>query len=377
MPYKHGFGPFAPEIYRAPMAYPLRWPGGPEHCAEQAFTPSSTWCTPRSGRPTPRRSSSSPSRARAASSYPRSAGCRRSPDFCAEHGIVLVADEIQTGFCRTGDWFACDHEDVVPDLITTAKGIAGGLPLSAVTGRAEIMDSVHPGGLGGTYGGNPVACAAALGAIETMREPGPVRPGAADRDPLPRPPRAAARQVRRDRRDPRPRRHARHRADAGAGDLRPTPPRPRRSTPLPQPGPGHPDRRAPTATCSASCRPWSPPTTCSVEGLDIIEDAFAHVLGCGVRVPPTTSCEVGRMNEQEISARPPPVCSSAASGATPPTARTIDVEDPATGKTLLTTSPRRPSRTARRRSTPRSPPRPTGPPPRRASAQSCCAPPSS
>ncbi|MCO5301490.1 MAG: aminotransferase class III-fold pyridoxal phosphate-dependent enzyme, partial [Candidatus Nanopelagicales bacterium] len=69
-----------------------------------------------------------------------------------------------------GEWFACDHEGVVPDLITTAKGIAGGMPLAAVTGRAEIMDSVHVGGLGGTYGGNPVACAAALGAIATMEE---------------------------------------------------------------------------------------------------------------------------------------------------------------------------------------------------------------
>ena len=81
---------------------------------------------------------------------------------------MLVADEIQSGFCRTGDWFACDHEGVVPDLVTTAKGIAGGLPLAGVTGRAEIMDAAHVGGLGGTYGGNPVACAAALGSIETM-----------------------------------------------------------------------------------------------------------------------------------------------------------------------------------------------------------------
>ena len=84
--------------------------------------------------------------------------------------MVFVADEIQTGFCRTGDWFACDHEGVVPDLITTAKGIAGGLPLAGVTGRAEIMDAVKAGGLGGTYGGNPVACASALGAIATMEE---------------------------------------------------------------------------------------------------------------------------------------------------------------------------------------------------------------
>ena len=86
----------------------------------------------------------------------------------ASTASCFIADEIQTGFCRTGDWFACEHEGVVPDLITTAKGIAGGLPLAAVTGRAEVMDSVHAGGLGGTYGGNPVACAAALGAIETM-----------------------------------------------------------------------------------------------------------------------------------------------------------------------------------------------------------------
>ena len=93
---------------------------------------------------------------------------KRVADWCAEHGILFIADEIQTGFCRTGDWFACEHEGVVPDLITTAKGIAGGLPLAAVTGRADVMDSVHAGGLGGTYGGNPVACAAALGAIETM-----------------------------------------------------------------------------------------------------------------------------------------------------------------------------------------------------------------
>jgi 4-aminobutyrate aminotransferase / (S)-3-amino-2-methylpropionate transaminase / 5-aminovalerate transaminase len=91
-------------------------------------------------------------------------------DWCRHTGAVFIADEIQTGFCRTGDWFACEAEGVVPDLITTAKGIAGGLPLSAVTGRAELMDAVHGGGLGGTYGGNPVACAAALASIATMRE---------------------------------------------------------------------------------------------------------------------------------------------------------------------------------------------------------------
>lgn len=90
--------------------------------------------------------------------------------FANENGIVFVADEIQSGFCRTGQWFACEDEGIVPDLMTTAKGIAGGLPLAAVTGRAEIMDAAHAGGLGGTYGGNPVACAGALGSIETMKE---------------------------------------------------------------------------------------------------------------------------------------------------------------------------------------------------------------
>jgi 4-aminobutyrate aminotransferase/(S)-3-amino-2-methylpropionate transaminase len=84
--------------------------------------------------------------------------------------VVFVADEIQSGMCRTGAWFACEHEGVVPDLVTVAKGMAGGLPLAGVVGRAEIMDAVHGGGLGGTYGGNPVTCAAALGAIATMEQ---------------------------------------------------------------------------------------------------------------------------------------------------------------------------------------------------------------
>ncbi|HET6167483.1 MAG TPA: aminotransferase class III-fold pyridoxal phosphate-dependent enzyme, partial [Marmoricola sp.] len=91
-------------------------------------------------------------------------------EYAAANGIVLVADEIQSGMCRTGAWFASEHEGVVPDLVTVAKGVAGGLPLAGVVGRAEMMDAVHPGGLGGTYGGNPVACAAALGAIATMKE---------------------------------------------------------------------------------------------------------------------------------------------------------------------------------------------------------------
>ena len=92
--------------------------------------------------------------------------------FADSREALLIYDEVQTGFARTGDLFACDREGVVPDLVVTAKGIAGGLPLSAVTGRAEIMDAPHAGGLGGTYGGNPLACAAALAAIETVEQDG-------------------------------------------------------------------------------------------------------------------------------------------------------------------------------------------------------------
>ena len=110
-------------------------------------------------------------------------------EFCQANGIVFVADEIQTGFGRTGAWFACEHEGIVPDLITTAKGIAGGLPLAAVTGRAELMDAVHVGGLGGTYGGNPVACAAALAAIESIESQDLVGAAASARLGDARPPR--------------------------------------------------------------------------------------------------------------------------------------------------------------------------------------------
>jgi 4-aminobutyrate aminotransferase/(S)-3-amino-2-methylpropionate transaminase len=92
--------------------------------------------------------------------------------WAKEKGIVFIADEVQSGFCRTGEWFAVNHEGVVPDIIAMAKGIAGGMPLSAITGRADLLDAVHAGGLGGTYGGNPVACAAALAAIGSMEEYG-------------------------------------------------------------------------------------------------------------------------------------------------------------------------------------------------------------
>ena len=100
-------------------------------------------------------------------------------EWAQANGIVFIADEVQTGFARTGRMFACEHEGVVPDLIATAKGIAGGMPLAAVTGRAELMDAPHASGLGGTYGGNPVACAAALGTLATIRSEGLVERAAA------------------------------------------------------------------------------------------------------------------------------------------------------------------------------------------------------
>ncbi len=93
-------------------------------------------------------------------------------EICDQHGIMLIADEVQAGFGRTGKWFAIEHSGVTPDLITVAKSMAGGYPLAGVIGRADVMDAMIPGGLGGTYGGNPVACAAALAAIEAIEEEG-------------------------------------------------------------------------------------------------------------------------------------------------------------------------------------------------------------
>ena len=169
MPYKHRFGPFANEIYRVPMAYPFRWPTGPDNCATEAFATFVDVVHAQVGESNTAAVLLEPIQGEGGFIVPAPGFVKLVADWCAEHGILFIADEIQSGFCRTGDWFACEFEAVVPDLITTAKGIAGGLPLAGVTGRAEVMDSIHPGGLGGTYGGNPVACAAALGAIETMR----------------------------------------------------------------------------------------------------------------------------------------------------------------------------------------------------------------
>ncbi|MGH8894186.1 MAG: 4-aminobutyrate--2-oxoglutarate transaminase [Actinomycetes bacterium] len=166
MPYKHTFGPFAPEVYRVPTSYPLRDPDG--MTGEQAAARALDLVEKQVGADNVACLVIEPLQGEGGFVVPAPGFLPALAEWCREHGAVFVVDEIQSGFCRTGNWFACDHEGVVPDLVTTAKGIAGGLPLAAVSGRAEIMDAPHVGGLGGTYGGNPVACAAALGAIETM-----------------------------------------------------------------------------------------------------------------------------------------------------------------------------------------------------------------
>jgi 4-aminobutyrate aminotransferase/(S)-3-amino-2-methylpropionate transaminase len=167
MPYKHRFGPFAPEVYRAPMSYPLRDGGldGPE-AARRAIDV----IEKQVGAGNVAAVLIEPIQGEGGFVVPAEGFLPAIAAWAAEAGAVFIADEIQTGFCRTGQWFASEHEGLEPDLITTAKGMGGGLPIAGVVGRADLMDAVHAGGLGGTYGGNPVACAAALAAIETMRE---------------------------------------------------------------------------------------------------------------------------------------------------------------------------------------------------------------
>jgi len=158
MPYKFGFGPFAPEVYRLPYPYEYRGEGADFHeFFHTHVDPKQVACV-------------------VMELVLGEGGFVVAPKkyvqaltkFCKENGILFIADEIQTGFGRTGKMFATEHYDFEPDLITMAKSLAGGMPVSAVTGRAEIMESVHVGGLGGTYGGNPLACVAALATIEEI-----------------------------------------------------------------------------------------------------------------------------------------------------------------------------------------------------------------
>ncbi|MFZ3555880.1 4-aminobutyrate--2-oxoglutarate transaminase [Streptomyces sp. BH055] len=168
VPYREGFGPFAPEIHRVPSPYPYRWTGNPENVAQEAFDQLADIVTTQIGAHNVAAIVVEPIQGEGGFIVPPDGYLTKIADFAGEHGIVFVADEIQSGLGRTGSLFAVEHEGVVPDLITTAKALAGGMPLAAVTGRAEIMDAVPAGGLGGTYGGNPVACAAALAALEVI-----------------------------------------------------------------------------------------------------------------------------------------------------------------------------------------------------------------
>lgn len=168
-PYKHGFGPFAGEVYRAPMSYPFR-DGG--LTGEQAAQRALEMIQIQVGAGNLAAVVIEPIQGEGGFIVPAPGFLAAVAQWCTEHGVLFVADEVQSGFGRTGTMFAIEQEGVVPDLVVSAKGIAGGLPLSAVTGPAQIMDSVHTGGLGGTYGGNPLACAAALAVIETIEADG-------------------------------------------------------------------------------------------------------------------------------------------------------------------------------------------------------------
>jgi 4-aminobutyrate aminotransferase / (S)-3-amino-2-methylpropionate transaminase / 5-aminovalerate transaminase len=170
MPYKEGFGPFANEIYRMPMPYAYRWNGDASTMAADALEDVMHKIEKEIGADNVAAIIIEPIQGEGGFIVPPKGFLPGLSKYATQHGIVFIADEVQTGFARTGNYFAVEDEGVEPDMIVTAKGIAGGLPLAAVTARSEIMDSSHVGGLGGTYGGNPIACAAALGAMEAIRE---------------------------------------------------------------------------------------------------------------------------------------------------------------------------------------------------------------
>jgi len=175
MPYKSGFGPFAPEIYRAPVSYPYRDGLLDKELAtdgELAAARAITVCEKQIGAGNLAALIIEPIQGEGGFIVPAEGFLAALLDWCRENNVVFIADEVQTGFARTGAMFACEHDGIEPDIIVTAKGIAGGLPLSAVTGRAEIMDAPHVSGLGGTFGGNPIACAAALASIATIESDG-------------------------------------------------------------------------------------------------------------------------------------------------------------------------------------------------------------
>jgi 4-aminobutyrate aminotransferase/(S)-3-amino-2-methylpropionate transaminase len=168
-PERAGMGPFPGEIYSVPTSYPFRdGLSGPE-AAEKTID----YITTHIGATEIAAFFVEPIQGDGGVVIPAPGYFARIAEFCRENGIVFVADEIQAGIARTGTWYSIEHHDgVIPDIITTAKGIAGGFPLAAVTGRAEIMDAVQPGGIGGTFGGNPVSTAAALEVFDIIEREG-------------------------------------------------------------------------------------------------------------------------------------------------------------------------------------------------------------
>jgi 4-aminobutyrate aminotransferase/(S)-3-amino-2-methylpropionate transaminase len=175
IPYKRGLGPFAPEVYRVPFSYPYRCPAGgttPEDCARRCADRAIEVMDTQIGGGNIACLVVEPIPGEGGFVVPGPGYLPRLAEYCADRGILFVADEVQTGIGRTGRWFAIEHEGVVPDLVTTAKALGGGFPLGGVTGRDDVMDSVHVGGLGGTFGGNPVACAAALAVLDQVEAEG-------------------------------------------------------------------------------------------------------------------------------------------------------------------------------------------------------------
>ena len=164
MPYSLGFGPFAGDVYRAPNSYPLH----DGLTGEQAAARTIAYLEKTVGAADLACLVVEPIQGEGGFIVPAAGYLPALHEWCTAHGIVFIADEIQSGMARTGRYFASEHFGLVPDLVLSAKGIAGGLPLAGVTGRAEIMDAAQPGGLGGTFGGNPVACAAAIAVFERI-----------------------------------------------------------------------------------------------------------------------------------------------------------------------------------------------------------------
>jgi 4-aminobutyrate aminotransferase/(S)-3-amino-2-methylpropionate transaminase len=175
MPYKSGFGPFAPEIYRAPLSYPYRDGLISKEMAtdgELAARRAIDIISKQVGADNLAAIIIEPIQGEGGFIVPAEGFLPALLSWCRDNNVVFIADEVQTGIARTGAMFACEHEGIEPDLICIAKGIADGLPLSAVTGRAEIMDAPHASGIGGTFGGNPLACAAALATLATIEADG-------------------------------------------------------------------------------------------------------------------------------------------------------------------------------------------------------------